>query len=125
MGWTEFRKEYVGQFHPWIPHSTVVRKEAILNSGILEFREKWSGEFEGIYCTFLQKIKNLKKCDDAIFLWRTHANQVSWNVQEDKDFVQIWDITSSCKFAKRHLTQRKAFYKEASYPFDVEKLKYK
>jgi superfamily II DNA or RNA helicase len=44
---------------------------------------------------------------------------------EDKDFVQIWDITSSCKFAKRHLTQRKAFYKEASYPFDVEKVKYK
>jgi superfamily II DNA or RNA helicase len=44
---------------------------------------------------------------------------------EDKDFVQIWDITSSCKFAKRHLTQRKAFYKEANYPFDVEKLKYK
>jgi superfamily II DNA or RNA helicase len=25
---------------------------------------------------------------------------------EDKDFVQIWDITSSCKFAKRHLTKR-------------------
>jgi len=44
---------------------------------------------------------------------------------EDKDFVQIWDITSSCKFAKRHLTQRKAFYKEANYPFDVEKVKYK
>jgi len=44
---------------------------------------------------------------------------------EDKDFVQIWDITSSCKFAKRHLTQRKAFYKEANYPFDMEKLTYK
>jgi superfamily II DNA or RNA helicase len=44
---------------------------------------------------------------------------------EDKDFVQIWDITSSCKFAKRHLSQRKAFYKEASYPFDIEKLNYK
>ena len=44
---------------------------------------------------------------------------------EDKNFVQIWDITSSCKFAKRHLTQRKAFYKEANYPFDVEKLTYK
>jgi len=44
---------------------------------------------------------------------------------EDKDFVQIWDITSSCKFAKRHLTQRKAFYKEAHYPFDIEKLNYK
>ena len=40
---------------------------------------------------------------------------------EDKDFVQIWDITSTCKFAKRHLTKRKAFYKEANYPFSVEK----
>ena len=40
---------------------------------------------------------------------------------EDKDFVQIWDITSTCKFAKRHLTKRKVFYKEASYPFTLEK----
>ena len=40
---------------------------------------------------------------------------------EDKDFVQIWDITSTCKFAKRHLTKRKQFYKEANYPFIVEK----
>jgi len=43
---------------------------------------------------------------------------------EDKDHVEIWDITSSCKFAKRHLTQRKAFYKEAQYPFTLEKLDY-
>jgi len=43
---------------------------------------------------------------------------------EDKDFVQIWDITSSCRFAKRHLTQRKAFYNEAAYPFTMEKLSY-
>ena len=40
---------------------------------------------------------------------------------EDKDFVQIWDITSTCKFAKRHLTKRKQFYKEANYPFTIEK----
>jgi len=40
---------------------------------------------------------------------------------EDKDHVQIWDITSTCKFAKRHLTKRKTFYKEANYPFTVEK----
>lgn len=44
---------------------------------------------------------------------------------EDKEFVQIWDITSNCKFAKRHLTQRKSFYTEANYPFELEKLKYK
>jgi hypothetical protein len=40
---------------------------------------------------------------------------------EDKDFVQIWDITSTCKFSKRHLTKRKTFYREANYPFTVEK----
>ena len=40
---------------------------------------------------------------------------------EDKDFVQIWDITSTCKFAKRHLTKRKAYYKDARYPFTHEK----
>lgn len=41
---------------------------------------------------------------------------------EDKDFVQIWDITSTCKFAKRHLTARKKFYGDANYPFTVEKV---
>jgi superfamily II DNA or RNA helicase len=43
---------------------------------------------------------------------------------EDKDHVNIWDITSSCKFAKRHLGQRKKFYKEANYPFTIEKIDY-
>ena len=43
---------------------------------------------------------------------------------EDKDFVQIWDITSTCKFAKRHLTKRKQFYKEAKYNFSQEKLEW-
>lgn len=41
---------------------------------------------------------------------------------EDKDHVQIWDITSTCKFAKRHLTKRKQFYKDAKYNFTQEKL---
>jgi superfamily II DNA or RNA helicase len=43
---------------------------------------------------------------------------------EDKDFVQIWDLTSTCKFAKRHLTKRKQFYREAKYPFTQEKLEW-
>lgn len=40
---------------------------------------------------------------------------------EDKDSVQIWDITSTCKFSKRHLTARKKFYSDAKYPFSLEK----
>ena len=42
---------------------------------------------------------------------------------EDKDFVQIWDITSQCKYSKRHLTERKKYYKDAKYPFTVTKVK--
>ena len=44
---------------------------------------------------------------------------------KDKDHVQIWDVTSTCKFAKRHLTKRKQFYREANYPFTQEKLEWK
>jgi len=41
---------------------------------------------------------------------------------EDKDFVQIWDITSTCKYAKRHLTERKKYYTDAKYPFKLTKV---
>ncbi len=44
---------------------------------------------------------------------------------DDKDFVQIWDVTSTCKYAKRHLAARKKFYKEAKYPFTIEKIDWK
>jgi superfamily II DNA or RNA helicase len=43
---------------------------------------------------------------------------------EDKDHVEIWDLTASTKYAKRHLTERKRYYKEAKYPFTLEKVKY-
>jgi len=43
----------------------------------------------------------------------------------DKDFVQIYDITSTCKYAKRHLTERKKFYKDAKYKFEINKVDWK
>lgn len=39
-----------------------------------------------------------------------------------KDFANIWDITSSLKYSKRHLTKRKKFYSEAQYPYSVTKV---
>lgn len=41
---------------------------------------------------------------------------------DDKDFVQIYDVTSNCKFSRRHLTERKKYYKEAEYPADITKI---
>jgi superfamily II DNA or RNA helicase len=43
----------------------------------------------------------------------------------DKDYVQVWDITSTCKFAKRHLRERKQFYDQAQYPYKIEKIDWK
>lgn len=44
---------------------------------------------------------------------------------QDKDEVAIYDITSTCKFSKRHLTSRKKFYTEANYPYSVVKKEWK
>ena len=41
---------------------------------------------------------------------------------ESKDFVNIWDITSTCRFSKKHLTERKKFYRESEYKFNIEKI---
>ena len=43
---------------------------------------------------------------------------------KDKEFVDIYDFTSSLKFAKRHLTKRKSFYKKVQYPHSVTKVTY-
>lgn len=43
-------------------------------------------------------------------------------VAKDKNFVNIYDITSTAKFAKKHLTKRKKFYEDSEYPFSISKI---
>ncbi len=43
---------------------------------------------------------------------------------KDKDYVNVFDITSNCKYSKRHLTKRKKFYRDAEYPFTIKKVDY-
>ena len=43
---------------------------------------------------------------------------------KDKDYVNIFDMTSTCKYSKRHLTKRKKFYRSAEYPFTIKKVNY-
>ena len=45
-------------------------------------------------------------------------------VAKDKDYVNVFDITSTCKYSKRHLTKRKKFYSNAEYPFTIKKVDY-
>jgi superfamily II DNA or RNA helicase len=41
----------------------------------------------------------------------------------DKDFVNIYDICATTKYSKKHLTERKRYYKEAKYSFSIDKVK--
>jgi superfamily II DNA or RNA helicase len=43
---------------------------------------------------------------------------------EDKDYVNIVDLTSNLKYSKRHMTHRKAYYKEQNFRHQVTKVKY-
>lgn len=48
----------------------------------------------------------------------------SLRVAKDKDFANVYDVCSTCKYSKRHLAKRKKFYKEAQYPFSIKKIGY-
>jgi len=41
---------------------------------------------------------------------------------DDKDAVDIYDVSSKCKFSNRHLLKRKKFYTDVQYPFTMEKV---
>ena len=45
-------------------------------------------------------------------------------IAKDKDFVNIYDITSTLKYSTRHLSARKTFYREAEYPFETYQVQY-
>ena len=42
-------------------------------------------------------------------------------IAKDKDFVAIRDYSFSTKYSKRHLSERKKYYKESQYPFTITK----
>lgn len=44
---------------------------------------------------------------------------------KDKNHVTVFDMCSSCKYSKKHLTERKKFYKEKEYPFTISKVIWK
>jgi superfamily II DNA or RNA helicase len=44
---------------------------------------------------------------------------------EDKDYLQVVDLTSNLKYSKRHMTKRKEFYKEQNFRYSVTKVEYK
>ena len=44
---------------------------------------------------------------------------------KDKDHVDIYDFSSTCKYSRKHLLERKRYYTEAKYKFTLEKIDWK
>ncbi len=44
---------------------------------------------------------------------------------EDKDYLQVVDLTSNLKYSKRHMTKRKEYYKEQNFRYTMTKVEYK
>jgi superfamily II DNA or RNA helicase len=44
---------------------------------------------------------------------------------EDKNYLQVVDLTSNLKYSKRHMTKRKEYYKEQNFRYTVTKVEYK
>lgn len=43
---------------------------------------------------------------------------------EDKEFIDVVDISSDLKYSKKHVNERLKFYKEAGYPYKKNKINY-
>lgn len=116
-----------------IPNSTFIRGETKLQDRKDQYQEISESDNKVLIATYgvasvginIPRIFNLILIEPGKSFIRV-IQSIGRGIRKakDKDFVQIWDITSTCKFAKRHLTQRKKFYKEANYPFTLEKVDY-
>lgn len=43
---------------------------------------------------------------------------------DDKDFAYIWDFCATTKFSNKHKNDRIKYYKEAKYPYSIQKVDY-
>lgn len=84
----EISRNTVGGRTMAFAHSTIVSREAMMNSGILEHQDLWAANFEDIWALYVHKIKNARKATGAKVFWRNHSLNISNTVTEVVDFVK-------------------------------------
>jgi hypothetical protein len=67
-------------------HSSMMKKEAWFNSGIVDKVEKGSAIYEQLQFIYSHKLKGAKD-ESSIFYHRTHSNSVSSQFTTEKDFM--------------------------------------
>lgn len=84
----ELTIDTVGMRSVAFAHSCIISKNSILNSGILDFEDEWSANFEDVWALYVHKIKNVEKSIGAKMYWRNHSMNISSTVREDAEFVK-------------------------------------
>jgi hypothetical protein len=80
-------KQYIGN-HPMYMGSFLMRKDAILRSGIGAYENKWAFYFEGLLYAFLCKVGKIVYNSNAMFYYRDHSGTISETCREKELWVQ-------------------------------------
>jgi hypothetical protein len=76
--------------HPgaWTLHSLLLRREAILGSGLLEHELTWAAIFEQLFFVYVLKLGRVEKCSTTTFFYRDHPATITNTVTEEEAFVE-------------------------------------
>jgi glycosyltransferase involved in cell wall biosynthesis len=76
--------------HPgaWTLHSMLLRRDAILGSGLLEHEQSWAAIFEQLFFLYVLKLGRVEKCTTTRFFYREHPATISNTVREEEAFVE-------------------------------------
>ncbi len=44
---------------------------------------------------------------------------------KDKDYLKVYDICSTTKYSNKHLNERKKYYSDAKYPYEIKKISWR
>jgi hypothetical protein len=76
--------------HPgaWTLHSLLLRRDAILRSGLLAHEQSWAAIFEQLLFLYVLKIGRVEKCTTTSFYYREHPATITNTAHEGADFVE-------------------------------------
>ena len=71
--------------HPgaWTLRSMLLRRDAILGSGLLEHEQSWAAIFEQLFFLYVLKLGRVEKCTTTRFFHREHPATISNTVREE------------------------------------------
>lgn len=77
----------IGQRTIAFAHACILKRESLMNCGILDLEEEWSAQFEDIWALYMHKIGNMKKTNGAKMCWRDHNMSISQTAREESEYV--------------------------------------